>query len=180
MRSNRFYPIALIVAVSGCLSLTEPAGSCGSFVGQAGGASTDSLSGCAFFSIDQVSGTFGLVLTNGGPDNTNPGVKLFRALGRPVAGTHQIGCAPAELCGFAFLGTRAFKLSGSFVVTASDSLGVSGSLDATGMDSLGTVLTVRGVFDASCKGQKRPFETSGDPNSNTEKSTPCKPSSASG
>ncbi|MGH7679445.1 MAG: hypothetical protein ACRENU_13320 [Gemmatimonadaceae bacterium] len=171
-----------LLGVAACASLTEPGDGCGTFEGRLSGAASDTVSGCALFSMDTTGTLFGMLLTNGGPYDVYPAIKLVGPR-RPVTGTTPIfGCSGggSELCGVAFLGSQRFALSGTIVVTESDTLNLKGSITATGTDPDGTVLSISGSFMAPCRGHRDPFETLDDPPGNARKPTPCKPGTGTG
>jgi hypothetical protein len=139
----------LLIAIAGCQSFSDPDGlDCGAFSGRASGAATDSLTGCAFFATQASTGTFVMVLTNGGPSSTSHMLKVFNN-GRPAPGTHVVGTP--GLTGAIWLYDRQFLLSsGSMVVIASDTMGVAGTVDLTGADVDGVTVSVTGEFKANC------------------------------
>jgi hypothetical protein len=121
----------------------------GSFVGRAGGAATDSLAGCAYFTTDTPSGRFRMVLTNGGPQSTSHVVRLF-LLARPRdTGTFTLS---GGLSGAVFLGDRRFTLTnGTMKVTSASRFRrlIDGNVTLTGVDN-GEPVTITGTFFARC------------------------------
>jgi hypothetical protein len=174
---------AFLIGVSACLSGTEPAVICGTFDGRVTGVADDTVSGCAVFSINPA-GEFGLLLTNGGPSDVKPAIKLLRAQGRPVPATFQIDAcpgAPASFCGVAVYAGQTFTLSGTVVFTEADTMNVRGSITATATAPAGAVLNISGSFVAPCIGGAHdPFATPGDQPGTARKPTPCKPGTGSG
>jgi hypothetical protein len=135
----------------------------GSFRGNATGAVTDTMSGCAYFQVAALGGSFGMVLTNGGPNATNPRVRLLRSSfpASPPEGqgefTFTVGSGNGQLLGHIELGTQIFSLTtGTLIkyVTAEDLLyneySLNGRIDVTGRALDGTTIRVTGEFIGVC------------------------------
>ena len=132
----------------------------GTFHGNASGEKADTLAGCAYFTIDLNQLTFGMVLTNGGPQTSNPMVKVFRS-SMPGSGlTFTVGPTAGQLSGVMFLGSRTFLLSSGTLTSlppgraADGAVGslrmLAGSVDLTGTEVGGATLTVKGSFNGQC------------------------------
>ena len=152
--------LAGIAAFAGasCLDLGPmPVGPCvsadgqlGLFEGRASGASTDSVTGCAFFGTSNPGGS-GMVLTSGRVTDSRPMVKVIGPIPFPgtlVAGNGDVG----TFYGVIFLDRRRFPVTGGTVTkTLASAARVEGTIDITGTDSVGVTITVRGRFLARCQ-----------------------------
>ena len=136
----------------------------GAFSGTTGGAATESLEGCAYYTISSVENItrFGMVLTDGVPIGSNgaastatASIKIQRNGGRP-AGTISAGPGQTDFFGTIFLsGDREFVITGgtiTFGVRHGDVM--TGVVNLTGTDSAtGATITVDGSFTAACVGE---------------------------
>lgn len=157
-----------VLALAGCLDGPTPpqVEDCGqlfgSFAGRASGATSDSLSGCGYYTFSAIEGGFGMVLTNGGPSG-DPMVKL---IGPTLSGTRTVG---TEVTGRVFVGSRTFTLT-SGTITAVSQAGnwerktLVGSLNVTGTEAGGATVTISGRFDSGCVGlHEEPSQTGDTP-----------------
>jgi hypothetical protein len=157
--------VALIA--TGCIKAVGPTaipcgagGTWGSFEGQSLGVLSDTITaGCAYFSIDLKTGSFGMALTDGTPQGTNPMVRVV-GIGLPT-GALAIGDGSAPLRAAIFVGTRRFVVgSGSLVTRPIESgfgdVELDGSVEMTGTDSTGATMVVAGEFVARCIGNQPP------------------------
>ena len=146
-----------VTALSACNFLSDsPPRQCGSFAGRASGATADSIVGCAYFANDPISGDFGLVLTNGGPQGATK-IKLFS---ESTPGSPGVLSAGSAFSGVIFLGSRSFSITAGTItirtVTRSGNKSVAvsrlaGRLDVTGTEVGGSAqMTVTGEFEAMC------------------------------
>jgi hypothetical protein len=145
------------IATTGCEFLSPTPLQCGTFAGRVGGAAADSVTGCAYFATDPISGEFGMVLTHGGPQGTTHKIKLFAESTPQGPGVYQIG---SFFTGLIFLGTRSFSITSGTITIASVSRsgrvvlrvnGLAGSLDLTGAEvGSNAPLTLKGSFEALC------------------------------
>jgi hypothetical protein len=163
-------PLLFVAWLSGCLNehptfpLPQERVACGSyedlgsFHGNATGAVTDTVAGCAFFVVDTLSGTFFMWLTDG-PLTNQPLVRIQRTSALSAYSTYNFGSGAGELGGAMFLGARRFQMQSGTLQTLivekpSTKLGyhMEGQVTMTAMDSTGAMLTVIGKFIASCIG----------------------------
>jgi hypothetical protein len=138
----------------------------GSFKGNAIGTTADTVSGCAYFQVDTLSGSFGMILTNGGPTATNPMIRLLRDSfphSRQGDQTFAVGTGIGQFFGHIVVGTKIFTLTTGTLVkhTSGEDLlykeySLNGQLDVTGRASDGTTVQVTGEFIGRCVESNRP------------------------
>lgn len=127
----------------------------GTYEGNAFGAMTDTVTGCAYYTVSVVSGTFAMVLTNGGPLSDNPMLKVL-STSLPL-GTRVVGPDAGQLYGVVFLGDRTFTLS-SGTVTSAPGAGewgrktLVGTVDVIATDDGGETIRMTGEFRSGCVG----------------------------
>jgi hypothetical protein len=160
----------MVAAATGCLpeyTTTGPldtpecnAGAwLGRFHGNANGAVSDTLAGCAYYSsttanaIGPVQPMFGLVLTDGNPQTPSLKIRIWILGGRASGTQIPVGGGQGEVSGFVLVGDRSFALSSgsvslsNVVSTDGSTLMKSGLIDLTGVESeTGATITVTGEF----------------------------------
>lgn len=138
----------------------------GHFEGRSDGAQTDTVAGCAYYTVSTVSGTFGMVLTNGGPLSDMPMVKVL-STSLPV-GQRTVGTSAGQVYGVVFLGSRTFTLTSGTVTgqAANGNWGrriLVGTLDLTGTEVGGATIHVFGQFTSGCVGEQESTKPGTDP-----------------
>lgn len=109
---------------------------------------SESFSGTAFYSGDEVDG-WGIYM--GGEDETDSGVWIVGQEGaRPTTGTHQLSM-DGDVGGFYWQGSSEvfyFAEGGTVHITTSNSDRVAGTFEFTGSDLEGGSVVVEGTFNA--------------------------------
>lgn len=163
--------VAAVIGLGACLEpsapeLTHCGQIYGHFEGRSNGAAADTVAGCAYYTISTVSGTFGMVLTNGGPLSDMPMVKVFST--SLPNGSRVVGPNAGELYGVIFLGSRTFQLTSGTLAgeAANGNWGrriIVGTLDLIGTESGGATIRVAGRFTSGCVGQQEATKPGIDP-----------------
>jgi hypothetical protein len=165
-------PLLFVAWLSGCLNehpmfpLPPERVACGSyedlgsFHGNATGAVSDTVAGCALFAIDTITGSFFMWLTDG-PLNNQPLIRVQRTSAPAGYTTYTFGTGAGQPAAAIFLGARRFQMqSGTLqtltVETRSTKTGyhIEGQINLTAIDSTGVTITVIGQFVASCIGKQ--------------------------
>lgn len=134
-----------------------PSAELGNFSGNASGAASGKLAGCAYYLVEtdneDGSSAFGLVLMNGAPLSGTPVINIAVEGGRPAVGTYSIGLDTAGFFGGVFVeGSRNFLASsGSITIKSSSASGVSGSVSLSASEvGSNAQISISGDFSAKC------------------------------
>jgi hypothetical protein len=127
----------------------------GPFTGDASGAESGALGGCATYSVTSSSGSSvtALVLESGSQASPSPVISLARTGTRPTVGTYTIGVNATNFAGSVLLNPGgSFGLtSGTVTIDVSADGTLGGTLNVTGTQSgTGSTITVTGAFSAQC------------------------------
>jgi hypothetical protein len=127
----------------------------GPFSGDASGAESRALRGCATYAVSSSTGSAvtGLVLKAGSTISPSPIVSLARSGPRPPVGTYTIGVNAANFAGSVLLNPGgSFGLtSGTVTIDVSADGTLGGTLNVTGTQSgTGSSITITGTFSALC------------------------------
>lgn len=160
-----------VIGAAGCVepsapTMTDCGQIYGDFKGRSNGAMADTIAGCSYYTVSTVSGTFGMVLTNGGPMSDMPMVKVL-STSVPV-GPRVVGTNAGELYGVVFLGPRTFTLTSGTLTgqTVNGNWGrriFVGTLDLTATEVGGSTIRVVGQFTSGCVGQHEATKPGTDP-----------------
>ena len=147
--------------VASCFEIAAPdlsqdcgnGGYYGWFRGRATGMVNDTLVGCAYFMIDPPTGSFSMVLTDGGPTSVTPRIQMVRSSIPQVPVV--VGDEPGQITVAMFVGTRRFVVTGTLFTEGpeklkSNEMGLTGRVSFNGVDSVGAVLDVNGEFFGKC------------------------------
>ena len=127
----------------------------GPFSGDASGAESGALRGCASYAVTSSTGSSvtGLVLEAGSSISPSPIVSLARTGARPPVGTYTIGVNAANFAGSVLLNPGgSFGLtSGTVTIDVSADGILGGTVNVTGTQSgTGSSITIIGTFSAQC------------------------------
>jgi hypothetical protein len=158
--SNLKVLLALAVLGTACREVLVVGPPCvttgkGPFTGDASGAESGALGGCAAYSVASSSGSSvtALVLESGSQASPSPVVSLARSGTRPAVGTYAIGVNAADFAGSVLLNPGgSFGLtSGTVTIDVSADGTLGGTLNVTGTQSgTGSTITITGAFSAQC------------------------------